>query len=224
MALTLVATPIGNPQDMGLHALAVLKAADLIILEEFKESTVILRAHAISGKTYEQLNEHSTREDLARLTELCRVKEVALITDCGTPGFCDPGADLVASCRHEKISVKSVPGASSLMTLLSLSSERLDQFLFRGFLPAENVAREAAWKDLKKEKRAMILMDTPYRFQKMLLELGQHFPERKALILIDATQATERVLEDSGKKLTALVLTPDFPKKAEFMMLLYSEK
>jgi 16S rRNA (cytidine1402-2'-O)-methyltransferase len=220
MALTLVATPIGNPQDMGLHALDILKAADLIILEEFKESTVVLRAHAISGKKYEQLNEHSTQEDLARLTELCRTQNVALITDCGTPGFCDPGADLVAACRREKIAVKSVPGASSLMTLLSLSSERLDQFLFRGFLPAENVAREAAWKEIKKEKRAMILMDTPYRFQKMLQELGLHFPLRRALILIDATQATEQVLEGTGKELAALEL----PKKAEFLMLLYTEK
>lgn len=220
MALTLVATPIGNPQDMGLHALDVLKAADLIILEEFKESTVVLRAHAISGKKYEQLNEHSTKEDLARLTELCRTQNVALITDCGTPGFCDPGADLVAACRQAKIAVTSVPGASSLMTLLSLSGERLDQFLFRGFLPAENVAREAAWKEIKKEKRAMILMDTPYRFQKMLQELGLHFPLRRALILLDATQATEQVLEGTGKELAALEL----PKKAEFMMLLYTEK
>lgn len=220
MALTLVATPIGNPQDMGLHALDVLKAADLIILEEFKESTVVLRAHAISGKKYEQLNEHSTPEDLARLTELCRTQNVALITDCGTPGFCDPGADLVASCRRQKIVVRSVPGASSLMTLLSLSGERLDQFLFRGFLPAENVAREATWKEIKKEKRAMILMDTPYRFQKMLQELGLHFPLRRVLILLDATQPTEQVLEGTGKELAALEL----PKKAEFMMLLYTEK
>lgn len=220
MSLTLVATPIGNMQDIGLHALDVLKSADLIILEEFKESTVVLRTHGITGKKYEQLNEHSTKEDLSRLVELCRTQNVALITDCGTPGFCDPGADLVALCRREKIAVKSVPGASALMTLLSLSSERLDQFIFRGFLPAENVAREAGWKELKKEKRALVLMDTPYRFQKMLQELGLHFPERKALILIDATQETEKVLEGKGRELAAMEL----PKKAEFMLLLYSEK
>lgn len=219
MSLILVATPIGNPQDLGFRALDILKSADVIILEEFKESTVTLRAHGITGKKYEQLNEHSTAEDLKRLMEMCRTQTVALITDCGTPGFCDPGADLVALCRREEISVQSVPGASSLMNLLSLSSERLDQFIFRGFLPAENVAREAAWKDLLKEKRALVLMDTPYRFQKMVTELGQFFPQRRVLLLLNATQADEQILEGTGKQLAAMEL----PKKAEFMLLLYSE-
>jgi 16S rRNA (cytidine1402-2'-O)-methyltransferase len=220
MALTLVATPIGNSQDIGLRALSALKEADFIIVEEFKESTAILRAHGISGKQYEQLNEHSTKEDLSRLTQLCREHSVALITDCGTPGFCDPGADLVAACRREKIPVISIPGASSLMTLLSLSGERLDQFVFRGFLPAENVAREAAWKELKKEKRALVLMDTPYRLQKMLQELALYFPLRKALLLLNATQDSEQIHEASGKELISL----DLPKKAEFMLLLLAEK
>jgi 16S rRNA (cytidine1402-2'-O)-methyltransferase len=219
MSLILVATPIGNLQDIGLRALEILKSADLIILEEFKESTVVLRAHGIAGKKYEQLNEHSTAEDLKRLADLCRSQNVVLITDCGTPGFCDPGAGLVALCRRENIEIRSVPGASSLMTLLSLSSRRLDQFVFRGFLPAENVAREAAWKDLRREKKAVVLMDTPYRFQKMIQELGHYFPDRQALVIIDATQDTEQILEGSGQELAAKTL----PKKAEFMLLLYPD-
>ncbi len=136
MGLVLVATPIGNDQDISLRALEFLKQADTIILEEFKESTRFLRAQGISGKTYEQLNEHSTPEDILRLTQLCAEKEVALITDCGTPGFCDPGADLVRECRKKNISVKTMPGPSSLMAMLSLSSQRLDQFVFRGFMAA----------------------------------------------------------------------------------------
>jgi 16S rRNA (cytidine1402-2'-O)-methyltransferase len=217
MSLTLVATPIGNNQDIGLRALEFLKQAEIIILEEFKESTQFLRAHGISGKTYEQLNEHSTPDDLKRLVELCAEKEIALITDCGTPGFCDPGADLVRACRKRQIPVRTLPGPSSLMGLLSLSSQRLDQFIFRGFLPAENEARKKSWLDLQKEPRAIILMDTPYRFQKMLSETAEYFSDRKILLTLDLTQDSEKVLD--GMPLD--ILKSELPAKAEFMLLIY---
>jgi 16S rRNA (cytidine1402-2'-O)-methyltransferase len=220
LSLTLVATPIGNDQDISFRALELLKSVQVIVLEEFKESTRFLRAHGISGKTYEQLNEHSTPEDLKRLTELCQSQEVALITDCGTPGFCDPGADLVRECRRRNIPVRTFPGASSLMGLLSLSSERLDQFVFRGFLPAETEARKKSWVELQKENRAIVLMDTPYRFQKMLTETAEHFPERKILLTLDLTQATEKILEGTP----AQISKTELPAKAEFMLLLYPRK
>ncbi len=220
MGLTLVATPIGNDQDISARALELLKSVDVIVLEEFKESTKFLRAHGISGKTYEQLNEHSTAEDLKRLTDLCEKQNIALITDCGTPGFCDPGADLVRECRKRKIPVRTFPGASSLMGLLSLSSERLDQFVFRGFVPAENEARKQAYLELQKESRAIVLMDTPYRFQKMLGETAEYFPERKILVTLDLTQETEKILEGTP----AQVLKSELPAKAEFMLLIYPRK
>ena len=218
MSLTLVATPIGNDQDISIRALEQLKAADLIILEEFKESTRFLRSQGIANKEYEQLNEHSTPEDIKRLAELCETKNVALITDCGTPGFCDPGAHLVQACRRKKIKVSTLPGPSSLMGLLSLSSERIDQFLFKGFVPAENEARKAAYQELKKEKKAFVLMDTPYRFQKMLGEINEYFPERKVLLTANLTQESEVVLEGS----MAQILKNPLPQKAEFMILVYA--
>lgn len=217
MGLTLIATPIGHDQDISLRALEALKNSQTIILEEFKESTRFLRAHGISGKTYEQLNEHSKPEDLKRLTDLCEKENVLLITDCGTPGFCDPGADLVRECRRRGIAVQTFPGPSSLMGLLSLSSVRLDQFVFRGFLPAENEARRKAWIDLQKESRAVVIMDTPYRFQKMLGETAEFFADRKILLTLNLTQETETVLEGSP----AQIMKKDLPAKAEFMLLIY---
>lgn len=218
MSLTLIATPIGNPQDLSIRGLALLQEAELIILEEFKESTALLRAHGISGKNYEQLNEHSTPEDLKRLTELCKTQNVALITDCGTPGFADPGADLVRECRKAGITVKAVPGPSALMTLLSLSGRRLDQFVFRGFLPAETEARKKAWLELRTEKRAFVLMDTPYRLGKMMEELKEYFPQKKILLTLDLTQETEQILEGLPAE-----IQPKIQKaKAEFMILVYA--
>jgi 16S rRNA (cytidine1402-2'-O)-methyltransferase len=220
MSLILIATPIGNDQDISLRALETLKNAKTIILEEFKESTRFLRAHGISGKNYEQLNEHSKPEDLKRLVELCASEEVVLITDCGTPGFCDPGADLVYECRRKGIPVQTFPGASSLMGILSLSSVRLDQFVFRGFLPAENEARQKAWVEMKKESRAFVVMDTPYRFQKMLTETAEYFPDRKILLTVNLTQESEFILEGTAKE----IIKKELPSKAEFMLLVYPSK
>lgn len=217
MALYLVATPIGNKNDISLRGLEVLKSADAIILEERKEGTSFLRQHGITGKEYHALNEHSTKEDLKLLLELCRDKKIALITDCGTPGFADPGADLVQLCRKEKIEIHSLPGASSLMTLLSLSGVKLTEFVFRGFLSPETEERKKQWQELKNEKRALILMDTPYRLEKTLQELSTFLPERKCLLGLNLTQEDELILEGSAKKL----IENNTHKKAEFMLLIY---
>lgn len=223
MSLTLVATPIGNDKDISLHALEILKNSEIIILEEFKESSRILRSHKINEEKkirYEQLNEHSSDEDISRLAELCEKHHVALITDCGTPGFCDPGALLVAKCRQKKISIKTLPGASSLMGLLSLSSQRIDQFIFRGFIPADNEERDKAWKNLALEKNAFVIMDTPYRFQKMLQEIKEHLPARKILLTLNLTQESEQILEGTAD----YILKQNLPNKAEFMILIYADK
>lgn len=219
MALFIVPVPIGHAQDFTLRGLETLRSADTIILEEFKESTQWLRAHGISGKPLEQLNEHSKEEDFQRLTALCRDKNVALITDSGTPGFCDPGPELVRRCRANGITVEALPGPSSLMTLLSLSGKPIRQFHFRGFIPAENTERERAWGEIRRTpgQVPVVLMDTPYRLNKMCEELVRHFPEAEMLIGINLSQPDQLVLEGSVKKVVARI-----PKlKAEFILLLW---
>ena len=145
MGLILIPTPIGNAQDLSFRAKEILQASPVIIVEEFKESSVWLRAHGITGKQLERLNEHSTAEDVTELSRYCLEQNVVLVSDCGTPSFCDPGFQLVQACRKENIKIQSSLGASSLMGLISLSSERIHQFYFRGFIPAENIAREKEW-------------------------------------------------------------------------------
>lgn len=215
--LYVVATPIGDVSEISLRALEILKNCDVVICESTKEASKLLRAHGISGKTYEVLDEHSTPEDKAALVPLCAEKTVALVSDCGTPGFCDPGADLVRLCRQKNVAVKSVLGASALMGLLSLSGQRIDEFVFRGFLPAENEARARALKELTKEKRAIILMDTPYRLKKTLNDMKDHFAQRRFLLTMNLSQEEEIVLEGSIDKLIG-GLKAD---KAEFMLLVY---
>ncbi|MGZ3773254.1 MAG: 16S rRNA (cytidine(1402)-2'-O)-methyltransferase [Pseudobdellovibrionaceae bacterium] len=215
--LYLVATPIGDTSEITLRALDILKNCDVVICESTKEASKMLRTHGISGKTYEILDEHSTADDKAALVPLCAEKNVALVTDCGTPGFCDPGADLVRLCRQKNIKVKSALGASALMGLLSLSGQRIDEFVFRGFLPADTESRNKALKELTKEKRATIIMDTPYRLKKTLNDMKEHFANRKFLLTLNLSQDDETVLEGSIDKLIS-GLPYD---KAEFMLLIY---
>lgn len=215
--LYLVATPIGETSEISLRALEILKNCDLVICESTKEASKLLRAHGITGKTYEVLDEHSTPDDKAALVPLCAAKNVALVTDCGTPGFCDPGADLVRLCRQKNVPVKSVLGASALMGLLSLSGQRLDEFVFRGFMPAETESRGKALKELTKEKRAIIVMDTPYRLKKTLNDMKEHFSQRKFLLTLNLSQEDECVLDGNIDKLIS-----GLPyEKAEFMLLIY---
>ena len=157
--LTLIATPVGRTDEITLRGLAELQSADVVICESTKETSKLLKQHNIKAKKYEVLDEHSTVQDLERLMILCKEQNVVLVSDCGTPGFCDPGNNLIALCRKQNVEVKSSLVASALMGLLSLSSERIYQFQFRGFLSAETEKREKEWLELKKNKGVLILMD-----------------------------------------------------------------
>lgn len=220
MSLSVVSTPIGNPKDISLRAIEILKDSDVVIGEERAEVSKLLKALGIQGKTYELLNEHSRDEDLEDLLVLCREKKVALVSDCGTPGFCDPGAALVNACRKEGISVVPVPGASSLMSLVAVAGVQLREFVFAGFLPANTEERKTAIARLEKESRAIFIMDTPYRLAKTLSELAQRLPKRRALIGLDLTQEAETIahgtLSELAKKFEA--------RKAEFILLIEPDK
>jgi len=217
--LYLVATPIGDIKEITLRALDILKSADIILCESTKETSKLLKQLEIKAQKYEILDEHSTAEDLQNLVTLCEQHTVALVSDCGTPGFCDPGNDLIRLCRKKNIEVKSVLGASSLMGLLSLSSRKLNEFIFRGFLPAESESRAKEWQKLKNEKKAIILMDTPYRLKKTIAELIQYLPQREMLLALNLSQPDESIIEGKASTLSQKLKFD----KAEFMLLIYPD-
>ena len=242
IALYLVAIPIGNDGDLSPRATRLLLEAKFVIGEEFRPLTTLLkrigrprtmpnlRANPPEGADLEVLNEHSKPDDVKALAD--RVIAIhkaggftALMSDCGTPGFCDPGAPLVAELRRRGYKSSAAPGASAIMCLLSLAGARLDQFLFRGFLPASREERDAALKELVRESRAVIVMDTPYRLEKLLAELAGVMPSRLATLGCDFTSVTEvtmqGTLSDLAMKWSA---RPADQRKAEFMILLHAVK
>ncbi len=218
MSLTLVSVPIGHPDDISLRALQTLRDTEVIIGEETKPLFQLLKHHQIPRPAVaEFLNEHSKDVDIDFFVGLCREKKVALVTDCGTPGFCDPGAILVKRCRAEGIPVTAVPGASSLMVLLSLCGLDLKEFYFRGFLPANNEKRRQELLILKKVKVPLVLMDTPYRFRALLEDLRDTHPQSRCVIGLNLTQESERIIDSQIAKLNFAEL----PEKAEFILVVY---
>lgn len=212
--LYIVATPLGHPDDISLRALKLLKECNVVICETTKETSKLLRHHGITGKKYEVLDEHSKQEELPALIEMCKTQNCVLVSDCGTPGFCDPGADLVQACRLRGIDVKIVPGPSSLAALLSVSGIKTSEFVFVGFVPAESEAREKRWKELSSEKRSLVVMDTPYRLTKTLEDLDRHFTKRKCIIVLDVSLESECILEG----VPSVLLQSLRGQKAEFMI------
>jgi 16S rRNA (cytidine1402-2'-O)-methyltransferase len=204
MSLFVVATPIGNNDDFTVRALEVLRSADVIIGEELKVLRQTLKAAGVQAKAMDQLNEHSDARDVAALVELCRVQKVALVSDCGTPGFCDPGADLVAAAVAAGIEVRCVPGASSMMALLSVAGVRVDRFFFFGFLPPKTEARAAAWREIKASRVPVIVMETPYRAGKFMDELKAAVPASRCVVGLNLTQESERVLRGVARALPAV--------------------
>lgn len=215
MSLYVVATPIGCDQDLSERARVILNDADLIIGEEPKAARKILKQLGLLQKPCEFLNEHSKEEDLKELIEHCKTKKVALISDCGTPGFCDPGADLVRLCRQKKIAVHPIPGVSSLMTFLSVSGVKLEQFWFRGFLPRDKEIRKKHINEILKSKIPVVVMDTPYRIQALAKDLVVADPSRKVVWGLDLTSPQENLISASMKDCLA-----QLPEEAEFLVLI----
>ncbi len=218
--LSVVALPIGNLEDITLRALNLLKDAEVIVGEERKELIPLLKHYEIDiqSKQIEFLNEHSDKSDVLELMNLCKTKKVVLVSDCGTPVFCDPGSQLILQCRANGIDVSSAPGASSLMTLLSLSSQKLTSFYFLGFLAREKSARASEIKRLASLKESFIVMDTPYRLKATIDQLASVLPKRKALLGCDLTQPTEKVLEGPLAQINSQIKEGE---KKEFILLVY---
>lgn len=217
MALYVVATPIGNLEDISRRALRLLNECTLVIGEERKEASKLLKFLDLPQKPIEELNEHSKAKDWNDLVDVCARELVVLVSDCGTPGFCDPGAELVAACRRRGVPVFSVPGPSSLATFMSVCGQRLTEFVFLGFLPANREDRGRAMKQLKSESRPVILMDTPYRLGRLLSELAEMDRTREITLGMDLSTDQEKVVTG-----TAAQMAKKFAeKKSEFMLLLH---
>jgi 16S rRNA (cytidine1402-2'-O)-methyltransferase len=217
--LYIVATPIGNYQDITLRALQVLREADAVICEEFRQGSTLLKKLDIPAKELLQLNEHNEKEKAPELLQLMLSgKKLALVSDCGTPAFADPGTYLVKLAGEFQVPVIPVPGVSSLMTLISVSPLSMDRFHFAGFLPRKTDQRQSELKALLAMNVPIILMDTPYRLEKLLLEVRQSFGKNRLITLaLDLTLESEKILHGTINEILPQIKN----RKSEFMLIVY---
>ena len=215
--LYIVATPIGNPGDITFRAVAILRSVDAVICEEYKPGSTLLKKLDIAGKELILLNEHNEAEQAAELLpRLFNGESFALISDCGTPVFADPGAYLIQLASSSGITVSPVPGASSLMAALSLLDTKIERFVFAGFLPRDPEQRRRELSRYRGYRMPVVVMDTPYRLAALLDDVAKIFGKGQwVMVAFDLTLPGERVYRgevgDLGRQIGG--------KKGEFVLV-----
>ncbi|MBW6473957.1 MAG: 16S rRNA (cytidine(1402)-2'-O)-methyltransferase [Anaerolineaceae bacterium] len=219
--LYIVSTPIGNWDDITLRALKILENVDLLVCEEFRVGSTLLKKLSLPTKELIDLNEHNENEQVGIvLQKLFEGANIALISDCGTPVFADPGHILINQATQMGIEVVPIPGPSSLMAALSVLDFKLDRFYFAGFLPREKDHRKSVLHSLRSMDVPIILMDTPYRLQKLLEEVGQTFGKNRRITLgINITMDNEIFLRGTVVE----VIKQLNQKKAEFILVVHAK-
>jgi 16S rRNA (cytidine1402-2'-O)-methyltransferase len=203
--LYVVATPIGNLEDVTLRALRVLAEVDLIAAEDTRRTAILLRHHGISTRQvsyYDAIERRRTPELVERMRAGARV---ALVTDAGTPGVADPGYHLVRGALQAGIPVVPVPGVSAVTALVSVAGLPVDRFAFEGFLPARAAARTARLRGLAAEPRAMVFLEAGRRLGAFLRDAGAALGDREAVIGRELTKVHEELLRGRLSELRARV-------------------
>jgi 16S rRNA (cytidine1402-2'-O)-methyltransferase len=216
--LFIVATPIGNYQDITLRAIEVLKMVDGIICEEYREGSTLLKKIGIQPKEIITLNEHNENEKIPELSmRIVNGQSMALISDCGTPVFADPGAKLIDLASSMGIRVSPIPGPSSLMAALSVMDFKLTNFLFLGFLPRDSGLRKKELTQNKNLHTPIIIMDTPYRLAAILEDVKNVFGGNHSIVLAcDLTLPSEKILRGGVAETQKRVGN----SKAEFVLII----
>lgn len=195
--LYIVATPIGNLEDITLRAINVLKEVDLIAAEDTRHSLKLLNHLEISKPliSYHRHNE-DTRTDLL-IKELKEGKSIALISDAGTPGISDPGEEVVKKCIEENINIVPIPGACAMINALICSGIDTTEFTFLGFLPLNKKNRNEKLEEIKNSNKTLILYEAPHKIKSTLSDLKNIIGDRRIVIARELTKIHEEFLRSN---------------------------
>ena len=216
--LYLCATPIGNLGDMTPRVIETLKEVDIIAAEDTRNSIKLLNHFEIktSMTSYHEYNKVEKADYLVE--QLMQDKNVALITDAGTPAISDPGEVLVQKCLQAGITVKYLPGASACITALTLSGLSTRRFCFEGFLPSDKKEKSEILKELKEESRTIILYEAPHHLVRTLKELQEAMGNRKVTLCRELTKKFETILPTTLED--ALALYEQEEPRGEYVLVI----
>lgn len=218
--LYVVPTPVGNLEDITFRAVKVLQEVDLILAEDTRTSSVLLRHFGIQTKmiAHHKFNEHAQVERIAE--DIADGKIVALISDAGTPGISDPGYLIVHTCIQKGLTVETLPGATAFVPALVNSGLPMHEFLFIGFLPQKK-GRETKLKSLVGEQRTIILYEAPQRIVKTLEQLHLHLGDRQASVSRELSKKFEETVR--GNLSTLIAHFTQKEPKGEFVIVVGAE-
>jgi 16S rRNA (cytidine1402-2'-O)-methyltransferase len=192
--LYIVATPIGNLEDITFRALRVLREVDVIAAEDTRHTQILLSHHDIHTPltSYHEHNEKTKAQEL--VTRLARGKNIALVSDAGTPAISDPGFRLVVQAIRAGVRIIPIPGASALTAVLSATGLPTDRFVFEGFLPAKKKLRRERLQTLRDETRTLIFYEAPHRLKDTLDDIHELLGNREAVLAREVTKIHEEFL------------------------------
>lgn len=193
-ALFVVATPIGNLEDITFRAVRILSEVDLIAAEDTRKTKILLDKYNLKTPmtSYHKFNLNIKTEELVNL--LKEGKNIALVSDAGMPGISDPGEELIKGAVEQGIRVEPIPGPSAAITALAVSGLPTDEFTFVGFLPKKPGKKTKKLKELKSEKRTIIIYESPYRVVKTLVDIQKVLGDRQIAVCRELTKKFEEIM------------------------------
>ena len=198
--LYIVATPIGNLEDITLRALRVLKEADIIAAEDTRHTQKLLSRFDIHTPLTSYHDHNKEEKAPILVSRLLEGKSIALVSDAGTPGISDPGYFLINLAIDQKVPVVPIPGATAAIAALSVSGLPTDRFVFEGFLPSKHTTRMKRLTELAKEERTLIFYEAPHRIIQALEDMQTVLRDRKAVLTRELTKVHEQVIRGTLSK------------------------
>ena len=199
--LYIIATPIGNLEDITLRAIRILKEVDLIAAEDTRHTLKLLNHLEISKPliSYHRHNEETRTEELIK--ELKTGKNIGLVSDAGTPGICDPGEEIIKKCIEESIKVVPIPGACAMINALITSGISTKEFIFLGFLPLNKKSRKEKLEEIKNANKTIILYEAPHKLKNTLNDLSDILQSREVVLARELTKIHEEYIRGTVKEL-----------------------
>ena len=194
--LYLIATPIGNLDDITLRAIKVLNMVDIVAAEDTRHTLKLLNHLEISKPliSYHRHNEDIKKDILIK--DLKEGKNIALVSDAGTPGICDPGEEIIKECIKEKIEIIPIPGACAMINALISSGISTKEFVFFGFLPLNKKSRKEKLREIEEINKTIILYEAPHKLKTTLMDLKEILEDRKIVLAREITKIHEEFIRE----------------------------
>ncbi len=222
--LYIVATPIGNLDDITLRAIEVLRTVDLVAAEDTRHSQHLLSHLGISKKMI-SLHEHNEHERIQQMLNFLKDgQQIALVSDAGTPLISDPGFPLLRAVIENNFKVVPVPGVSSIITALSAAGLATDQFTFHGFLAHKNAERVAKLQAIHDLAGTHVLLESTHRVERLLQQLNEIMPDAQIVLAKELTKRYENFLRGSAIQCLQLFEQDESLKKGEFVVLIHRQQ